>query len=269
MMNRRVVGRMAARVRAWSAGHENDGGAASLLDLLMGAVITAILMSGLAAVMLSAQQAASSAEARSQAGEQIADATAQIRTALGGSSAAGRCLVRDAPTDPGSLDNCRRVGDGEAILTAGEPNRVCVLVRGSLARGDQPDPIAILLGSFDQVCIEVTEDGRLGLLRTPAGSDADFVVVDVNGDETSTLALVVDVVPADAARALLSYFDAHGVELSPGGGDQPALDADQRAEVRTVRLAASVERTRAVQPLEMEIALGAGVFAQERRWQGR
>ena len=93
--------------------------------------------------------------------------------------------------------------------------------------------------------------------------------------QTELLLVGATITPVDNGSApvtpAFSYFAADGTELVPATGTPLALSDAQRALVRVVRFKATVQalRTKVLEPIVIDIALGAARFAQEQRWQGR
>lgn len=256
------------RVAVVCAGRR-DRGAVSLFDLLTGAMVATILSGALAMLLWSSQQATLTAERRAVVTAELADLTGLVRAMLGGAGAATGCLDRLDPQSPASSSNCRRLTVGQAVLVEGGPDRVCALVRaatGIEGRGS-PGQLEEVLVAPGSMCVELTGSGPLLAVRTPAGPGSDVVAPVPADDPVANLTVVSGVVVGPDEGPLFRYFDVVGGELEPVEG--AGLVESQLAEVRTVRMEATIESGRAVVPFVATFGVGAGTFAQEQRWQGR
>jgi len=249
-----------------------DRGGIGVLDLVVATMIMGILTVALMGIIGSAFSTSAVVESRVDFFNQRNQLSEQLRTILTGAAPAGGCLDRVDPAEALSISNCQHFTEGSAVLVSGTATRLCSRV--SAAQGLQttaaptttaPTTTApIVLLPSQQVCIEANENGDVLVTRRSADSSKDYVTATWTGDIPQS-----ERVSSKTRSLTFSYYDVNSEIVVPSAGG--ALSADQLLDVRRVTCNAIFDASNGStsESITIEVAIGAGRFVDEQRWQGR
>jgi hypothetical protein len=187
--------------------------------------------------------------------------------ALTGSAPAGDCVNRIYPSTTVSVSNCQNFAEDASLLVSGSATSVCVLVgapKGLDTTTGAPDA-PVILQPNQQVCVQTDENGFLIMSRRVADASTDYVTATWTADAVQT-----ELVSSKISDLSFSFFDVDSDEIVPDTVTG-ALSAPQLEAVRRVVAEATLESSsdRIGDSVIVEIAVGAGRFIGEQRWQGR
>jgi hypothetical protein len=187
--------------------------------------------------------------------------------ALTGSAPAGVCVNRVNPSTTVSVTNCQNFAEGSSLLVSGSATSVCVLVgapKGLDTTTGAPGA-PVILQPNQQVCVQTDADGFLIMSRRVADASTDYVNATWTADAVQT-----ELVSSKISDLSFSFFDVDSDEIVPDPVTG-TLSAPQLEAVRRVVAEATLESSsdRIGDSVIVEIAVGAGRFIGEQRWQGR
>jgi hypothetical protein len=199
--------------------------------------------------------------------EQSAVLSERLRMALTGSAPAGVCINRINPSTTVSVSNCQNFAEGTSLLVSGSATSVCVLVGApkGLDTTTGAPAAPVILQPNQQVCVQTDENGFLIMSRRVADASTDYVTATWSADAVQT-----ELVSSKISDLSFSFFDVDSDEIVPDPVTG-ALSAPQLEAVRRVVAEATLESSinRIGDSVIVEIAVGAGRFIGEQRWQGR
>lgn len=250
-----------------------DRGGIGVLDLVVATMIMGILTVALMGIIGSAFSTSAVVESRVDFFNQRNQLSEQLRTILTGAAPAGGCLDRVDPAEALSISNCHHFTEGSAVLVSGTATRLCSRVSAAQGLQTTPAPTTtapttttapIVLLPSQQVCIEADENGDVLVTRRSADSSKDYVTATWTGDIPQS-----ERVSSNTRSLTFSYYDVNSVIVVPSAGG--ALSADQLLDVRRVTCNAIFYTSTGStsESITIEVAIGAGRFVDEQRWQGR
>ena len=252
-----------------------DRGGIGVLDLIVATMIVGILTVALMGIIGSAFSTSAVVESRVDFFNQRNQLSEQLRTILTGAAPTGGCLDRVDPAEALSISNCQHFTEGSAVLVSGTATRLCSRVSAAQGLQTTPAPTTtapttttttapIVLLPSQQVCIEANENGDVLVTRRSADSSTDYVTA------TWTAAIPQSERLSSKTHELtFTYYDNNSEIINPSVSG--ALSATQLLNVRRVRCNAIFKPANgsASEAITIEVAVGAGRFVDEQRWQGR
>ena len=244
-----------------------ERGSIAILDLVVAMIIVGILTVALMGVVTSVFTTTTIVQNRADFVEQSAVLSERLRMALTGSAPAGVCINRFNPSTTVSVSNCQNFAEGTSLLVSGSATSVCVLVGApkglDTTTGAPEEPV--ILQPNQQVCVQTDENGFLIMSRRVADASTDYVTA-----TWSAAAVQTELVSSKISDLSFSFFDVDSDEIVPDPVTG-ALSAPQLEAVRRVVAEATLESSsdRIGDSVIVEIAVGAGRFIGEQRWQGR
>lgn len=243
-----------------------DRGSIAILDLVVAMIIVGILTAALMGVVTSAFTTTAIVQNRADFVDQSAILSERLRMALTGSAPAGACLDRVNPALALSASNCQHFAEGTSVLVSGTSTSVCarVAVPKGLVTTTGAPAAPIVLQPYEQVCVQTDVNGFLVMSRRVADASTDYVNTTWTTDAVQT-----ELVSSKISDLSFTYFDVDSQLIVPS--EAGALSALQLSAVRRVVCDATLESTisRIGDAVTVEIAVGAGRFTGEQRWQGR
>jgi type II secretory pathway pseudopilin PulG len=244
----------------------DDRGSIAILDLVVAMIIVGILTAALMGVVTSAFSTTAIVQNRADFVEQSALLSERLRMALTGSAPSGVCIDRINPATALSTSNCQHFAEGSTVLVSGTSTSVCALVgapKGLDTTTGAPAAPTVLQPN-EQVCVQTDENGLLIMTRRIADSSTDYVNATWTADAVQT-----ELISALTQDLVFSYYDADSQVIVPSNSG--ALSALQLSTVRRVTCSATIEsiNSRFSDLILIDVAVGAGRFAGEQRWQGR
>ena len=244
-----------------------ERGSIAILDLVVSMIIVGILTVALMGVVTSVFTTTTIVQNRADFVEQSAVLSERLRMALAGSAPAGVCINRINPSTTVSVSNCQNFAEGASLLVSGSATSVCVLVGApkglDTTTGTPEEPL--ILQPNEQVCVQTDENGFLIMSRRVADASTDYVTA-----TWSATAVQTELVSSKISDLSFSYFDIDSDQIVPvpvtGALSAPQLEAVRRV-VAEATLESSINRIG--DSVIVEIAVGAGRFIGEQRWQGR
>jgi len=243
-----------------------DRGSIVILDLVVAMIIIGILTAALMGVVTSAFSTTAIVQNRADFVEQSALISERLRMALTGSAPSGVCIDRIDPTAALATSNCQHFTESSAVLVSGTATSVCALVGApkgiDTTTGAPAAPI--VLQPNEQVCVQTDANGYLVMARRTADASTEYVNATWTADAVQTE--LVSTMTQDLA---FSYYDSESQIIVPSNSG--ALSPLQLSTVRRVVCSATLESiSRRISDLVLiDVAVGAGRFAGEQRWQGR
>ena len=244
-----------------------ERGSIAILDLVVSMIIVGILTVALMGVVTSVFTTTTIVQNRADFVEQSAVLSERLRMALTGSAPAGVCINRINPSTTVSVSNCQNFAEGASLLVSGSATSVCVLVGAPKGLDTTTGaPVApVILQPNQQVCVQTDENGFLIMSRRVADASTDYVTA-----TWSATAVQTELVSSKISDLSFSYFDIDSDQIVPvpvtGALSAPQLEAVRRV-VAEATLESSINRIG--DSVIVEIAVGAGRFIGEQRWQGR
>ena len=244
-----------------------ERGSIAILDLVVSMIIVGILTVALMGVVTSVFTTTTIVQNRADFVEQSAVLSERLRMALTGSAPAGVCINRINPSTTVSVSNCQNFAEGTSLLVSGSATSVCVLVGApkGLDTTTGAPAAPVILQPNQQVCVQTDENGFLIMSRRVADASTDYVTA-----TWSAAAVQTELVSSKISDLSFSFFDVDSDEIVPDPVTS-ALSAPQLEAVRRVVAEATLESSinRIGDSVIVEIAVGAGRFVGEQRWQGR
>jgi Tfp pilus assembly protein PilE len=244
-----------------------ERGSIAILDLVVAMIIVGILTVALMGVVTSVFTTTTIVQNRADFVEQSAVLSERLRMALTGSAPAGVCINRINPSTTVSVSNCQNFAEGTSLLVSGSATSVCVLVGApkGLDTTTGAPAAPVILQPNQQVCVQTDENGFLIMSRRVADASTDYVTA-----TWSAAAVQTELVSSKISDLSFSFFDVDSDEIVPDPVTG-ALSAPQLEAVRRVVAEATLESSinRIGDSVIVEIAVGAGRFIGEQRWQGR
>ena len=244
-----------------------ERGSIAILDLVVSMIIVGILTVALMGVVTSVFTTTTIVQNRADFVEQSAVLSERLRMALTGSAPAGVCINRINPSTTVSVSNCQNFAEGTSLLVSGSATSVCVLVGApkGLDTTTGAPAAPVILQPNQQVCVQTDENGFLIMSRRVADASTDYVTA-----TWSAAAVQTELVSSKISDLSFSFFDVDSDEIVPDPVTS-ALSAPQLEAVRRVVAEATLESSinRIGDSVIVEIAVGAGRFIGEQRWQGR
>jgi Tfp pilus assembly protein PilE len=238
-----------------------------ILDLVVAIIIVGILTVALMGVVSSVVTTTAIVQNRADFVEQSTILSERLRMALTGSAPAGACINRINPSTTVSVSNCQNFAEGSSLVVSGSVTSVCVLVAAPKGLDTTTGtPVApVILQPNQQVCVQTDENGFLILSRRVADASTDYVNATWTADAVQT-----ELVYSKISDLSFSYFDVDSDPIVPAPVTSP-LSALQLEAVRRVVAEATLESSsdRIGDSVIVEVAVGAGRFVGEQRWQGR
>jgi Tfp pilus assembly protein PilE len=250
-----------------------ERGSIAILDLVVAMIIVGILTVALMGVVTSVFTTTTIVQNRADFVEQSAVLSERLRMALTGSAPAGDCINRINPSTAESVSNCQNFAEGASLLFSGSATSVCVLVGAPKGLDTTTGaPVApVILQPNQQVCVQTDENGFLIMSRRVADASTDYVTA-----TWSAVAVQTELVSSKISDLSFTYFDVDSDEIVPEEAgiepeDEAVLSDLQLEAVRRVVAEATLESSinRIGDSVIVEIAVGAGRFVGEQRWQGR
>jgi hypothetical protein len=243
-----------------------DRGEIGVLDLVVAMMIIGILIAALMGIVGSAFSTTAAIESRVDFFNQRAQLSEKLRTMLTGAAPSGGCLDRVDPALALSTSNCQHFIEESAVLVSGTATSMCSLV--STAEGLQTtanplsDPLVLL--PSQRMCIQANEDGDVIVNRRPADQSTEYVTATWAEDMPQGERL-----SSRTQELSFSYYDANSDLIVPAADG--ALSTLQLKDVRRVKSTAIFKSANGStsEALIVEVAVGAGRFVDEQRWQGR
>ena len=250
-----------------------ESGSIAILDLVVAMIIVGILTVALMGVVTSVFTTTTIVQNRADFVEQSVVLSERLRMALTGSAPAGLCINRVNPSTTVSVSNCQNFAEGASLLVSGSVTSVCVLVGAPKGLDTTTGaPVApVILQPNEQVCVQTDENGFLIMSRRVADASTDYVTATWSADAVRT-----ELVSSKISDLSFSYFDIDSQLIEPedegiNPEDEAVLSDLQLVAVRRVVAEATLESSinRIGDWVIVEIAVGAGRFVGEQRWQGR
>lgn len=243
-----------------------DRGGIGVLDLVVATMIVGILTVALMGIIGSAFSTSAVVESRVDFFNQRNQLSEQLRTILTGAAPAGGCLDRVDPAEALSISNCQHFTEGSAVLVSGTATRLCSRVSAAQGLQTTENPVSepIVLLPSQQVCIEADENGDVLVTRRSVDSSKDYVTATWTGDIPQS-----ERVASKTSSLTFSYYDVNSEIVVPSAGG--ALSADELLDVRRVTCNAIFYTSTGStsESITIDVAIGAGRFVDEQRWQGR
>ena len=253
-----------------------DRGEIGILDLVVAMMIIGILTAALMGIVGSAFSTTSVVESRVDFFNQHKQLSEKLRTILTGAAPSGGCLDRVDPAEALSISNCQHFTEGSAVLVSGTATRLCSRVSAAQGLQTTPAPTTtaptttttttapIVLLPSQQVCIEANENGDVLVTRRSADSSTDYVTATWTAANPQSERL-----SSKTHELTFTYYDNNSEIINPSVSG--ALSATQLLNVRRVRCNAIFKPANgsASEAITIEVAVGAGRFVDEQRWQGR
>lgn len=241
----------------------NERGSVGLVDIAVAMMITGILTVALMGVISSAYSTTSMITDRADFMEQNSMIDARLRAALSSASPQGSCIDRINPAAAISVSNCRHLTESTAVIVSGTSKKVCVLagLKKGLDTVTGAPSAPVLLKAQDLTCLELDSDGLLKKTRVTASS-TEYSSTTWTGNVVQS-----EFITALADDSTFSYYDSTGTALTIS----TALTSEQIKSVRGIKFTTTLtaKNERANEKVSIEIAVGAGRFVSEQKWQGR
>jgi type II secretory pathway pseudopilin PulG len=246
-----------------------ERGSIAILDLVVAMIIVGILTVALMGVVTSVFTTTTIVQNRADFVEQSAVLSERLRMALTGSAPAGLCINRVNPSTTVSVSNCQNFAEGASLLVSGSATSVCVLVGAPKGLDTTTGaPVApVILQPNEQVCVQTDENGFLIMSRRVADASTDYVTA-----TWSAAAVQTELISSKISDLSFSYFDIDSNPIVPAPVPVTSVLSDLQLEAvrRVVAEATLVSSSdRIGDSVIVEIAVGAGRFVGEQRWQGR
>jgi Tfp pilus assembly protein PilE len=243
-----------------------ERGSIAILDLVVAMIIVGILTAALMGVVTSAFTTTAIVQNRADFVDQSSILSERLRTTLTGAAPSGVCVDRVNPASVLSISNCQHFAEGTSLLVSGTATSVCALVGAPKGLDTTTgSPVApIILQPNEQVCVQLDANGYLVMARSVADASTDYVNATWTADAVQT-----ELVSSKISDLAFSFYDINSQLIVPS--ESGALSTLQLSTVRRVVCNATLESSisRIGDSVIVEIAVGAGRFSGEQRWQGR
>jgi hypothetical protein len=268
--------RQLAALRAWLVATTHRGrnpvatdrGAASLVEVMIAMVISAVLLASVLGLLDSASTVAQSMEMRAETDERVSILRDRLGSVVQSSTEPLRCVAGPdiATTTPVTDDRtnptCTRLETFDTPLISASSVEVCGLARSKA-------PVTISAEAPPLTSPSALSAPRISCVRI---ENFNVVYATVGTDATSTDSATpnAELMLTNASEGGFEYFSAESDELLPDEATGVLSDAD-RLRVRRVVFVAVIEgrQGRITQDVRLEFALGAARWGAEQSWKGR
>jgi Tfp pilus assembly protein PilV len=255
---------------------EADRGGASLVEVMIAMVISAVLLASVLGLLDSASTVAQSMEMRAETAERVATLRDRLGSVVQSSTAPLRCVAgtdiattsvttastSDPVTDDRTDPTCTRLETFDTALLSASPIEVCGLARSKA-------PVTISAETPPSGSSVALSAPRIGCVRIE-NSTVVYTTVDTEATSTDSAAPNAELILTNATQAGFVYFTAESEQLVPAEATGVLSDID-RLRVRRVVFVAVIEtrQGRISEDVQVEFALGAARWGAEQSWKGR